>query len=107
MMAITLMVPAVHPDDPPSLVTRVIEADTDAIGFAIRRAVHVGEQSGLYSTRSEDEQRKVLVAVSRQVVEKVDADGGTVSVGRADILWKGNLVTAREWVEKQDQAVAT
>ena len=102
MMAVTLMVPALHPDEPPSLVTRVIDAPADAHGIAIRRALSIAELSGLFTTRDEEQQEAVLVAVTRQVVEKVDAEGVTASGGRADILWKGNLITAKQWVDKQD-----
>lgn len=97
MMAITLMVPAMNPDDPPSLVTRVVEGENENITTAIQRAMRLGETSGLL-TRTEKQREQVLVTVTRQLVERLDPDGETSSMGRADVLWKGNLITAQEWL---------
>jgi len=103
MMAITMLTPSTHPDTPPTLVTRVLSTEKESIVTALRRAKRLAELSGLL-TRTEAQQEQVLIAVTRQLPEVIDADDGTVTMGRADTLWKGNLVTAKEWLDRQAAA---
>lgn len=101
MMAITMLVPSTTPDTPPTFVTRVLSADKENIATALQRARRLAESSGLFS-RPEAQQEKVLISVTRQLPEVIE-NGHTNTMGRADILWKGNLVTATAWLDRQTE----